>query len=138
MSTQPAYDPLLSGERALTILILENEPGNRFVLDLTLRAAHYDCVAADTINEAWERILRGDINLVITDLHLVALADALELITRIRADPRTTRIPVIVTSGDRRQEQRQAALDAGACAYLVKPYDKSALLSRLQECLAGR
>ena len=138
MSTLPAYDPSLSGERAHTILILENEPGNRFVLDYTLRAAHYACVSADSIADAWERIQRGDISLVITDLHFGARADPLALITRMRADPRTARIPVIVATGDRSEEQRQAALDAGAGAYLFKPYDKGTLLSNIQECLAGR
>ncbi len=136
MSTVSAYDPSLPGERAPTILIIENEPSNRVILDLTLRAAHYSCIATDTVDEAWNHLQRSDINLVITDLHLFARADALSLIARMRANPHTARIPVIVTSGDRSQERRQAALAAGAGAYLVKPYEKGALLAHIRQCLA--
>jgi len=119
------------------ILIIEDEPNNRYILDLTLRAAHYSCVATETVEDAWNLLQSGEVNLVITDLHLVALADALALIARMRADPRMARIPVIVTSGDRSQERRQAALAAGAGAYLVKPYEKHMLLAHVRQCLAG-
>jgi len=58
--------------------------------------------------------------LIVLDLHLPDL-DGAEVIGRLRADPRTAAIPVVMYSADATEREVQRLLAAGAVAYLTKP-----------------
>jgi CheY-like chemotaxis protein len=70
--------------------------------------------------------------LILLDLHLPDM-DGLEVLRRLRADPRTADIPVIVLSADATNRQRDALLRLGATKYLTKPVGVQNLLSVLDE-----
>lgn len=67
---------------------------------------------------------------ILLDLHLPGM-DGFEVCRRLKADPRTRKIPVIVLSAHRNREHVLKALQAGADDFLVKPIDPHLLLHKL-------
>ncbi len=72
---------------------------------------------------------------MLLDLHLPDLADE-QVLQRLRDDPATATIPVIILSADATPGQIRHLLAAGATAYLTKPLDVRQLLRLLDETLA--
>lgn len=73
--------------------------------------------------------------LVLLDLHLPDMAGS-EVLRRLRADERTRSLPIVVLSGDIGTDQRRVALEAGADAFLGKPFDVHELLSLVDHACA--
>jgi CheY-like chemotaxis protein len=71
---------------------------------------------------------------VLLDMHLPDL-NGLELLQRLKADPATAGIPVVVVSADATAAQIDAALQAGASLYLTKPVSVAELLAAVDEVL---
>lgn len=131
MSSVSTYDSARTDEPAPTVLIIEDDPMHLALAEMTLQTAHYDCVSADNIEDGWNCLQTGIVSLVVSDLSL----NGVELIERMRADPLTSNIPVIISSAERKQEARQAALDAGASEYLTKPFPLDDLVKHVRQCL---
>jgi signal transduction histidine kinase/CheY-like chemotaxis protein len=75
-------------------------------------------------------------SLILLDLNLPELQGD-EVLARLRADDRTSAIPVIMVSADATQGQIDRLLAAGACDYLTKPLDVKRLLAIVDEILAA-
>jgi CheY-like chemotaxis protein len=75
-----------------------------------------------------------DPDIILLDLHLPDLPGA-EILRRLRANPTTHDVPVIVISADATPSQIRKLLDQGADAYLTKPLDVQRLLQLVQETL---
>ncbi len=73
-------------------------------------------------------------HLILLDMHLPDL-HGLELLARLKADPATATIPVVVVSADATAQQVDAALDAGAVRYLTKPVAVNELLATIDDLL---
>jgi len=125
------------------ILLVEDEPGIRGVVRLMLQSANYRIVEADTAARAEIEARTHRPDLLIVDLGLPD-GDGLDVIRRVRA---WSPVPIIVLSARTMEEQKVAALDAGADDYVVKPFDPEELRARvhvgirvlnLQERLAER
>jgi CheY-like chemotaxis protein len=117
-----------------TVLIIEDNPGNRELAEQMLDVARYLYLSTTNVEDGWRLLQRGGVDLVLTDLHVNAFA----LIERMRANPQTTDIPVVVASGSRGREVQQAAIEAGATYYLVKPFGYDELISTVKRCLTGK
>jgi CheY-like chemotaxis protein len=74
--------------------------------------------------------------LILLDLHLPDLPGE-EVLRRLREDPETREIPVVVISGDNLPEQIERVLAAGARAYMVKPLDVKKFLAMVDEILGA-
>jgi CheY-like chemotaxis protein/anti-sigma regulatory factor (Ser/Thr protein kinase) len=94
-----------------------------------LRAAMYGSLGLELAREH-----RPD--LVLLDLHLPDMAGA-EVLERLRADPQTAEVPVIVVSADATPEQMRLLQTGGAMAYLTKPIDVHELV-RVVELVRSR
>jgi len=67
-------------------------------------------------------------------MHLPDMS-GLELLRRLKADPATATIPVVVVSADATGQQVDTALDAGAVRYLTKPVAVNELLATIDDLL---
>jgi CheY-like chemotaxis protein len=76
-------------------------------------------------------------DLVLLDLHLPDI-DGAEVLERLRGDPATREIPVVIVSADATEGQAERLLAAGAAAYITKPIDVPRLLEVLGEQLGER
>lgn len=74
------------------------------------------------------------VSAVITDVHLPEMT-GLELVARIREDPRFRSLPILVVSADTDPSTPARALGLGANAYFAKPFSPSAVRKKLEELL---
>lgn len=76
-------------------------------------------------------------DLILLDLHVPEM-DGEDVLLNLRKDPLTVKIPIIVISADATPKQVEKMLDAGATAYLAKPFDVGHLLQTVDNLLAVR
>jgi len=113
------------------IVIVEDEPGIRDVLRVLLTTAQYRVVEATTVERGEIEARAHKPDLLLVDLGLPD-KDGVELIRRVRA---WSSVPIIVLSARTAEEQKIAALDAGADDYVTKPFGAAELLARLRAAL---
>jgi two-component system KDP operon response regulator KdpE len=114
------------------ILIIEDELEFRRTYERLLRRMHYEVVTAEEGAEALRIAGSQPVHLVVTDLSLPN-TDGIALIRALRAG--ASRPPIIVVSGQTSPASRRAALEAGATAYLTKPFSVSELIALIQQIL---
>ncbi|MCX6046693.1 MAG: response regulator [Chloroflexi bacterium] len=116
---------------SLTILVIEDEAPIRRFLRASLPSHGYRLEEADTGENGLRQAAMHKPDLVILDLGLPDI-DGLEVTKRLREWMST---PIIVLSARGREDDKIAALDAGADDYLTKPFGMGELLARLRVAL---
>lgn len=119
-----------------TILICDDEPSLRELMRISLDPAYSFAEAAD-VAEALELLDRVNPDLVLLDVMMPG-ASGLTVLGRLRNDPDSREVPVVVVSAFATESDRLAALDAGATGFLKKPFDPGELGSLVEELLAAR
>jgi PAS domain S-box-containing protein len=117
----------------LTALVIEDEDPAAELLSLHLNKANWRVVRARSLLEGFALLDEVQPSLVLLDLLLPEL-DGLRMLERIKSDPKTSCIPVIVVSiiGE---ENRQRAMELGAADVLQKPVSQARLLESLKGVL---
>jgi two-component system cell cycle response regulator len=114
----------------MKILIAEDDPVSRRVLEANLVEWGYDVMIASDGSEAWELLQKPDApNLVISDWMMPHM-DGLELCRRIRQMERSGYIYFIILTAKGRKEDIIEGLEAGADDFLIKPFDRQELKYR--------
>ncbi len=113
------------------VLIVEDEPGIRTVLRTLLEVEQYRVVEADTAERAVSEARAHKPDLLLVDLGLPD-GDGLTVIRRVRD---WSPVPIVVLSARNLEEQKIAALDAGADDYVTKPFSAPELLARVRAAL---
>ena len=116
---------------APTVLVIEDEAQMRRFLKASLESHDYHLVEATTAREGLAQASGRNPDLILLDLGLPDL-DGIELTRRVRE---WSRVPIIVISARGREQDKIAALDAGADDYLTKPFSMGELLARLRVAL---
>jgi CheY-like chemotaxis protein len=134
----PALDPVAGPEH--TILYVEDNPSNlRLVERVLARRGGVRLLTAPEGEIVQELVRQQRPDLVLLDLHLPGI-DGEEVLRRLRADPRTADLPVVMVSADVNPWYRERLLEAGADDYLTKPLDVPRFLEVVDGLLvpAGR
>ena len=95
-----------------------------------LLSPHYEVETVGDGHAALRAVQRRIPDLVITDVMMPGV-DGLDLLQRLRADSRTSLVPVVVLSARAGEESRVDGLQSGADDYLVKPFSSRELLARV-------
>jgi CheY-like chemotaxis protein len=119
-----------SGESA-RVLLVEDAPYLRYAFGRLLRLHGFEVQEAENGCEALDCLATFQPELVITDL-MMPMMDGLELISRLRLDPRTAGLPVVMITADATAPNEHRAREAGADEFLAKPIDLSTFLDRLR------
>lgn len=115
-----------------TILYVEdNEFNRRIVRDLLARTS-YRLLEATDGESGVAMALQETPNLILMDIQLPKIS-GFDATRRLRADPRTAQIPIIAITSYALSGDHQRALDAGASAYLAKPYSPRELLALIRK-----
>ena len=120
-----------------TILIVDDVATNRIVLKVKLANACYDSLQAESGEEALMMARQHNPNLILLDLFLPGI-DGIEVCRRLKADPASCDIPVIVMTGQNDAELRVSALEAGADEFMTKSQDEVILPARIRSLLRAR
>ena len=113
------------------VLVVEDEPQMRRFLRASLGAEGYRVREAWTVADGLREAAAEHPDAILLDLGLPD-GDGLDLVRRVRE---WSSVPVIVVSARGREEEKVAALDAGADDYLPKPFGTKELLARLRVAL---
>jgi CheY-like chemotaxis protein len=112
-----------------TVLIVDDDPGTRVVLRLVLETAGHEVVEAEHGEAALAHFFNKPPDIVMTDLTMPVL-DGEALIQRLRSEPATASIPIVVVSGN------PAAARALHASGLVEAFvDKPFHATELAECI---
>lgn len=113
----------------LRVAVVEDDAEYRFLLETTLEGVGVSDVQA--FGDAESFLASGiDVDLLLLDLTLPGM-DGHACLAQLRQDPGTRRLPVVILSNSTHQDDVEAAYDAGARGYLVKPVE----LAELEELL---
>lgn len=124
----------MQGMPANKILIIEDDPVGRHILHTALKAAKFETAMAGDAMLALTQARQEKPDLIVLDLGLPA-GGGFIFLHRLRMFPALAVIPVLVVSGLDRAVNEQAALDAGAAAYLEKPATPDVIIAKIREIL---
>ena len=116
------------------IEIVEDDQGQAKLLDQILRQASFRTNVAFDGPSAMQDVWRIKPSLIMADDNLPGLTGR-EMCKRLRQDPSTKYIPIILMSGYSSEERRVEALDGGADDFIVKPYAAVELVARVRALL---
>ena len=116
------------------IMVVDDDPDIARFVQVNLSVHGFEVVLAEDGERALELALSRPPDLALVDLMMPKL-DGLELTKRLRAHPLTTAIPVIMLTARGLTADKVLGLTAGADDYLVKPFDVSELVARIQSTL---
>jgi two-component system cell cycle response regulator DivK len=117
-----------------TILVVEDQEDNRQILRDLLGANDYDMLEAENGEEALAAVKKQRPDLILMDIQLPVL-DGYEATRRLKADPETKSIPIIVVTSYALSGDETKARESGCDAYVTKPYSPRALLAKIREFL---
>jgi DNA-binding response OmpR family regulator len=116
------------------VLIVEDEQGIVELLKARLEPEGFQVVAAYNGQEGLRAVTEARPDLIILDLTLPGL-DGIELCRRIRRQPETARLPILVLSGKSEEIDKVVLLELGADDYVTKPFNTKELVARVKTLL---
>jgi two-component system phosphate regulon response regulator PhoB len=117
-----------------TVLLCDDERDLLSVLDFNLRAAGFETILATRGEEALLALKRRIPDLVLLDLMLPDLPGT-EICRRIKSDPRTRHVPVVMLTAKGEEVDRVVGFELGADDYVTKPFSVRELVLRLKAVL---
>jgi two-component system phosphate regulon response regulator PhoB len=114
-----------------TVLLCDDERDLLSVLDFNLRAAGFETILATRGEEALLALKRRVPDLVLLDLMLPDLPGT-EICRRIKSDPRTRHVPVVMLTAKGEEVDRVVGFELGADDYVTKPFSVRELVLRLK------
>ena len=124
----------MRGGVAARILVVDDQRANSEMLAEALRGRGYDVVIAADGKSALEQISTARPDMVISDI-LMPEMDGYALCSRLRAQPATALLPVILVTSLDAQAERVKGLEAGADDFLSKPVNWQELFARVRSLL---
>ncbi|OYX58518.1 MAG: hybrid sensor histidine kinase/response regulator [Brevundimonas subvibrioides] len=132
-----AIDAEVGDGESLNILVVEDHPVNRMILEAWLGSAGHSTATAENGQIAVDMAGKQRFDLIIMDVNMPVM-DGLSATRLIRTKGPNAETPIAVLSASARHEDHQAGLEAGADAYLNKPIDFAALARLMQKVHGGR
>jgi len=124
----------MGGEK---ILLIEDNAVNRDLTQFLLESQGYQVREAATAEEAFEILKTERPALIVMDIQLPGM-DGLEATKKLKENPATRDIPVVVVTSYAMKGDREQALAAGCVGYITKPIDKTTFLQEVAAHLATR
>ncbi len=117
-----------------TILIVDDEPKNRSLLEVLLKPEGYLTVTANSGEEALAMVAKKPPDLILLDVMMPGM-DGYDVATKLKANPATRNLPIIMLSALDDRDSKLAGLNAGAEDFLTKPIDRAELWVRVRNLL---
>jgi diguanylate cyclase (GGDEF)-like protein len=118
-----------------SVLVVDDEPDKRLLLAFAMRNEGYEVYTAEDGAEGLAAVEEHQPDLIVTDVMMPRM-DGYEMIRRVRSNPRTRFIPVIIQSAARIQEKDvRLGSEIGALGYLTDPTDLDLLRARARTLL---
>ncbi|HEY2033965.1 MAG TPA: PleD family two-component system response regulator [Rhizomicrobium sp.] len=113
------------------VLVVDDILSNVKLLEAKLTAEYFEVVTAFNGIEALAKVEECDPDIVLLDVMMPGM-DGFEVARRIKGNPKTAHVPVVMVTALDQPSDRVAGLDAGADDFLTKPVDDAALFARVR------
>lgn len=114
------------------VLLVDNDPTTISLLKILLELDGHTVSLCSVVDRVLLEVDRQAPDLVLMDVYLTRGDDGLDLLRRIRTDPATKDLPVVMTSG---MELSEECAQAGANGFLLKPYTPEQLAATMKQSL---
>lgn len=121
-------------EEPYTILVADDDPELRKLLEFNLEASGYKVLLARDGNEAMEIMAEQRPDLVILDI-LMPGKDGLDVLLDMKADQRLWHVPIIILTAVRLEEAVSRCWQIGIDLYITKPFELEELLTHVRDLL---
>jgi len=113
------------------ILVIEDDPAIQELLSINLKQAGYRMIQALDATSAMQHINNFLPDLIILDW-MLPVSSGIELLRRLKANKRTSSIPIIMLTARIADSERELGLDSGADDYITKPFSPRELIARIR------
>ena len=115
------------------ILIVDDQPQIRELVAVTLQVSDYQILFAENGPQAIENAQLEHPNIILLDVMLGGSdLDGLEVCRRLKQDPATTAIPIVLLTANGQKSDIEAGRAAGADDYMTKPFSPIALVKKIE------
>ena len=119
-------------KKVCTVVIVDDEESIRTLVQATLEGPECRVLLAANGNDALALAHREHPQVIVLDWMMPGMS-GLEFLRRLSADPELAHIPVLMLTAMGQEKDRQAALDAGAKAFLMKPFSPLQLVGIVRD-----
>jgi CheY-like chemotaxis protein len=120
-----------------TILVVDDDPVIQKLLSVNFEMEGYRVVTANDGIEGLERVASDKPDLILLDVMMPRM-DGIEVSKRLKSDPATKEIPVVLLSAKAQSSDIQSGIEAGADDYVTKPFDPLELLDKVAGLIGPR
>ncbi|HAM36715.1 MAG TPA: DNA-binding response regulator [Elusimicrobia bacterium] len=124
----------MAPEMKAQILVCEDQPATSDLISEVLQDEGCEIQVVESLAKARKSLTRALPDLMILDRNLPD-GEGLELLKELRTDPRTSKIPVLVLTGQNAVTDKVAGLREGADDYITKPFHTEELVARVETLL---
>jgi len=119
------------------ILVIEDDPSALRLIKYTLQQEGYEVLTVPDGLKGLRKARSEPPDLIIIDIMLPGI-DGFEVCHRLRVEPQTARLPILMVSAKSREIDKATGLAVGANDYISKPADPSEIIRRVEGLLAGK
>jgi len=119
------------------IVVADDDPTILELVTLLLGAARYNVIATTDAVAAMAMVRTKEPVAVILDVQMPG-GGGLSALSKIKADPKTSKLPVMMLTGERDAVTVKRAMDGGADDYMLKPFDPDTLVERVSRLVSKR
>ena len=119
---------------AATILVVDDEKNIRRTLRMVLEGSGFNTLEASSAEQCLETLENNEVDLLILDVRLPKMS-GIEALEKIRNEPETRRLPVLMVSGHASVAEAVQAVQLGATDFFEKPLDRDRVLVTVRNAL---
>lgn len=117
--------------KKLKILAIDDENDVLLIISASLKAEGFEVLTASDGEEGLDIADKAHPDVILLDV-MMPLMDGFEVLEKLRENPNTQQIPVVMLTGLSDKEKIREAIDKGTQYYVVKPFDIHDLLSKIK------
>lgn len=121
---------------AMRVLLAEDEANIAESISFLLERAGFEVTVENDGRKALEAVMADVPDVLVLDVMLPGL-DGYEILRRLRADPRSDALPVLMLTAKGQREDREMALKCGANLFITKPFSNAEIVSAVTELAGG-
>ena len=123
--------------RRHNLLVIDDDPAVHELIEFHLQSLTRELMYARDASTGMRLALERQPDVILLDVNL-GDSDGFEVCRMLKANPDTTRIPILFLTGEAGGEEAALALDSGACDFVSKPFEPVELKARVRAALRSR
>jgi len=117
-----------------TVMVIDDSPTLRQVVSVTLVKAGYNVLEAVDGVDALKKLENSEVNLIICDVNMPNM-DGISFVKEVKSSQKHRFLPIIMLTTESQNERIQAGKEAGAKAWIVKPFKPDRILSAVEKLI---